>query len=72
LGLAGLDKNAEGRATADRMAARLGGTSLSIVGLMMLSLVFVEMRWAGTMLALTGGVLVLRGLFIVGLSLRME
>ena len=58
--------------TADRMAARLGGTSLSIVGLMMLSLVFVEMRWAGTMLALTGGVLVLRGLFIVGLSLRME
>ena len=58
--------------TADRMAARVGGTSLSIVGLMMLSLVFVEMRWAGTMLALTGGVLVLRGLFIVGLSLRMD
>jgi len=54
------------------MAARLGGTSLAIVCLMMLVLVFVEMRWAGTMLALTGGVLVLRGLFIVGLSLRME
>jgi hypothetical protein len=30
------------------------------------------LRWAGTMLALTGGVLVLRGLFIVGLSLRMD
>ena len=58
--------------TADRMAARLGGTSLAIVGLMMLSLVFVQLRWAGTMLALTGGVLVLRGLFIVGLSLRMD
>jgi hypothetical protein len=58
--------------TADRIAARLGGTSLAIVGLMMLSLVLVEMRWAGTMLALTGGVLVLRGLFIVGLSLRMD
>jgi hypothetical protein len=58
--------------TADRMAVRIGGASLAIVGLMMLSLVLVELRWAGTMLALTGGVLVLRGLFIVGLSLRME
>src|SRR5258706_15886983 len=58
--------------TPERMAARLGGTSLAIVGLMMLSLVLVEMRWAGPMLALTGGVLVLRGLFIVGLSLRMD
>jgi hypothetical protein len=65
-------KTRKAAGTVDRMAARLGGTSLSIVGLMMLSLVFVEMRWAGTMLALTGGVLVLRGLFIVGLSLRME
>ena len=58
--------------TPDRMAARIGGASLALVGLMMLSLVLVELRWAGTMLALTGGVLVLRGLFIVGLSLRME
>ena len=58
--------------TPDRMAVRIGGASLAIVGLMMLSLVLVELRWAGTMLALTGGVLVLRGLFIVGLSLRME
>ena len=58
--------------TPDRTAARIGGASLAIVGLMMLSLVLVELRWAGTMLALTGGVLVLRGLFIVGLSLRMD
>ena len=58
--------------TAERTVARVGGPSLAIVGLMMLSLMLVELRWAGTMLALTGGVLVLRGLFIVGLSLRMD
>ena len=58
--------------THERTAVRVGGASLALVGLMMLTLVFVELRWAGTMLALTGGNLVLRGLFIVGLSLRMD
>jgi hypothetical protein len=58
--------------THERTAVRVGGASLALVGLMMLTLVFVELRWAGTMLALTGGILVLRGLFIVGLSLRMD
>jgi len=58
--------------TPDRTAARIGGASLALVGLMMLSLVLVQLRWAGMMLALTGGVLVLRGLFIVGLSLRTD
>jgi hypothetical protein len=58
--------------TAERTAVRVGGASLAIVGLMMLSLIFVEVRWAGTMLALAGGILVLRGLFSAGLWLRMD
>ena len=58
--------------SAERTAARVGGTSLAIVGLMMLSMIFVEFRWAGTMLALAGGILVLRGLFSAGLSLRTD
>jgi hypothetical protein len=58
--------------SAERMAVRVGGASLAIVGLIMLSLLFVEFRWAGTMLALAGGIFVLRGLFSAGLSLRMD
>jgi hypothetical protein len=58
--------------SAERIAARVGGASLAIVGFMMLSLVFVEFRWAGTVLALAGGILALRGLFSAGLSLRMD
>lgn len=58
--------------TAERMAARVGGASLVIVGLMMLGMIFVELRWAGPMLSLAGGILVLRGLFSAGLSLRTD
>jgi hypothetical protein len=56
--------------TAERTAVRVGGASLAIVGLMMLSLVFVEFRWVGTVLALAGVILVLRGLVSAALSLR--
>ena len=56
--------------TAERTAVRLGGASLAIVGLMMLSLVFVEFRWVGPLLALAGGILVLRGLVSAVLALR--
>src|SRR6266699_922967 len=45
--------------TAERTAMRVGGASLALVGLMMLGLVFVEFRWAGMVLAMAGGVLVL-------------
>jgi hypothetical protein len=58
--------------SAERTAIRVGGASLAIVGLMMLSLVFVEFRWVGKMLALAGGILILRGMFSAGLSLRMD
>jgi len=40
------------------------------VGLMMLSLVFVELRWVGIVLAMAGGILVLRGLVSAALSFR--
>jgi hypothetical protein len=56
--------------TAERTAVRVGGASLAIVGLMMLSLVLVEFRWVGPLLALAGGILVLRGLVGAVLSLR--
>ena len=56
--------------TADRTAMRVGGASLAIVGLMMVGLVFVEFRWVGTVLAMAGGILVLRGLVSAVLSLR--
>jgi hypothetical protein len=58
--------------TPERTAVRVGGASLAIVGLMMLGLVFVEFRWVGTVLAMAGGILVLRGLISAVLSLRMN
>jgi hypothetical protein len=58
--------------TAERTTVRVGGASLALVGLMMLSLVFVEFRWVGTLLAMAGGILVLRGLLNAGLSLRTD
>jgi hypothetical protein len=56
--------------TAERTAMRVGGASLVLVGLMMLGLLFVEFRWVGTVLAMAGGILVLRGLVSAVLSLR--
>ncbi len=56
--------------TAERTALRVGVASLAVVGLMMLSLVFVELRWVGIVLAMAGGILVLRGLVSTALSFR--
>ena len=58
--------------TAERTVVRVGGTSLALVGLMMLGLMFVEFRWVGTVLAMAGGILVLRGLISAVLSLRTD
>jgi len=58
--------------TAERTAARMGGASLAIVGLMMLGLVFVEFRWVGIVLAMAGVILVLRGLVSAALSFRTD
>src|ERR1700704_2938599 len=65
-------KTKQAARTSERTAVRLGGASLAIVGLMMLSLVFVEFRWVGMLLTMAGGILVLRGLLNAGLSLRTD
>src|ERR1700682_1974348 len=48
--------------TAERTGARVGGASLLLVGFIMLGLVVVEFRWVGTVLAIAGAILALRGL----------
>jgi hypothetical protein len=65
-------KTARAARTSDRAVARVGGTSLILVGFMMLGLVVVELRWVGVALALAGGVLALRGLAAAVLSLRIH
>jgi len=45
-----------------RLAARMGGVSLVLVGLIMLSLAWVPLGRVGLLLAIAGGVFVLRGL----------
>jgi hypothetical protein len=45
-----------------RLAARLGGVSLMLVGTIMLSLAWVQFGWVGLLLAIAGTVLILRGL----------
>jgi small-conductance mechanosensitive channel len=62
-------KTTRTRRTVDRFIARLGGTSLVVVGFLMLGLSVVELRWVGAVLALAGGILVLRGLLNAILAL---
>jgi hypothetical protein len=47
---------------ADRLVGRIGGGSLAVAGLLMLSLAWAPFRWAGWLLLATGAVFVLRGL----------
>jgi len=58
--------------TSDLLAARLGGTSLMLVGALMLGLVVVEFRRVGITLAVAGAILALRGLAAAVLSFRMD
>lgn len=45
-----------------RWSAQLGGVSLTLVGLIMLSLAWVQFSWVGPLLATAGGLFVARGL----------
>ena len=45
-----------------RIAGRIGGGSLALVGLLMLSLAWAPFRWTGLLLAAAGGLFVVRGL----------
>jgi hypothetical protein len=65
-------KTARAARTSERMVVRVGGSSLILVGALMLSLVIVEFRWVGTTLAVAGGILALRGLAAAVLSLRVD
>jgi hypothetical protein len=56
--------------TPDRTVERIGGTSLILVGIMMLGLVMLEFRLVGVALAVSGGILAVRGLAAAVLSLR--
>jgi hypothetical protein len=65
-------KTARAARTSDRMIAQVGGASLILVGLMMLSLVAVEFRWVGIVFAAAGTILALRGILAAVLSLRSD
>jgi hypothetical protein len=71
-GLRTWTKTARAARTSNRMVTRVGGASLVLVGLMMLALVGLELRWVGIVLAAAGGVLVLRGFLAAVLSLRTD
>jgi len=45
-----------------RVAARMGAGSLVLAGLIMLSLAWIPLGWVGLLLAVAGGVFVVRGL----------
>jgi hypothetical protein len=65
-------KTARAARTADRAAAQVGGASLILVGVMMLSLMFVEFRRVGIVFAAAGMILALRGILAAVLSLRAD
>jgi hypothetical protein len=67
-----LAKTASAARTWDRAAALVGGASLILVGIMMLSLAFVEFRRAGMVFAVAGAILALRGILAAVLSLRAD
>jgi hypothetical protein len=65
-------KTARAARTSERTVARVGGASLVLVGFIMLGMAVVEFRWVGTVLAIVGAILALRGLAGAVLSLRMD
>ena len=65
-------KTARAARTPDRTTAQVGGASLVLVGFLMLSLVVLEYRWVGNVLAAAGVILAARGLLAAGLSLRTD
>src|ERR1700719_285335 len=58
------------RLAAERLVTRIGGGSLIAGGLIMLSLAWEPLRWAGWLLLATGGIFVLRGLVSAAIMVR--
>jgi hypothetical protein len=48
--------------SADRLVGKIGGGSLALAGLILLSLAWAPFRWAGWLLLAAGAIFVLRGL----------
>jgi hypothetical protein len=65
-------KTARAARTSERTVVRVGGASLVLVGFIMLGLAVVEFRLVGTVLAIAGAILALRGVAGAVLSLRMD
>jgi hypothetical protein len=65
-------KTARSARTWDRAVEQVGGASLILVGLMMLSLVFVEFRLVGMVFVAAGMILALRGILAAVLSLGTD
>jgi hypothetical protein len=65
-------KTSRAARTSDRTVARIGGTSLVLVGFAMLALVILPLRSVGLVLAAAGAVLALRGFLAALMSLRTD
>jgi hypothetical protein len=50
------------KASRSRLAMRIGGSSVTLVGLIMASLAWAPFGWGGLLMAAAGGIFVLRGL----------
>jgi len=58
------------RIAVDRLVTKIGGGSLALAGLIMLSLAWAPFRWAGWLLLATGSIFVLRGLVSAAIMAR--
>jgi hypothetical protein len=65
-------KTARAARTSDRTVTQVGGASLILVGLMMLSLAFVEFHLVAIVFIAAGTILALRGIVAAVLSLRTD
>jgi hypothetical protein len=65
-------KTSRAARTSNRTVARIGGTSLIVVGFAMLALVILPLRSVGLVLAAAGAVLALRGFLAALMSLRTD
>ena len=54
----------------ERAAMRIGGGSLALAGLILVSLAWAPFRWAGLLLAAAGGIFVVRGLVTAAIMAR--
>lgn len=69
-GLATWSRARFARLPPERLVAKIAGASLTVAGLIMLSLAWAPFRWAGWLLVATGSIFVLRGLVSAAIMAR--